>query len=68
MRYDDNAYREVFPMEKPVVVQEIETPVETFNPSAEKPNTTEYEKPVETTKEETANGCDDNGADNGTDS
>ena len=35
MRYDDDAYREVFPkkIEKPII--KVETPIETFMPSVE---------------------------------
>lgn len=36
MRYDDDAYREVFPKkENPVPPVKVETPVETFMPSVE---------------------------------
>lgn len=35
MRYDDDAYREVFPKQEKIVEPIIETPIETFQPSRE---------------------------------
>ncbi len=35
MRYDDDAYREVFPKQVKNVEPVIETPIETFQPSKE---------------------------------
>lgn len=45
-RYDDDAYREVFPEKKVEPEVKIETPIETFMPSA-KPEPQAKEEPVE---------------------
>ena len=45
MRYDDDAYREVFPEEKVIPEVKVETPIETFMPSA-KPEPQANDEPV----------------------
>lgn len=54
MRYDDDAYREVFPKQEiPKPIIKVETPVETFMPSVEEENTSvnRSEEPNETVVE-----------------
>ena len=46
MRYDDDAYREVFPKQEKIVEPIIETPIETFQPSREVASEVEPEPEV----------------------
>lgn len=49
MRYDDDAYHEVFPVVEPEPEIKVETPIETFMPSlTEEPSVNRTEPEIET--------------------
>lgn len=73
MRYDNDAYRELFPKVEPVEQPAVvESPVETFKPTetvldTKTDDTKESNTPKEPFKEVNENGCVNDGSDNGID-